>query len=508
MKKSAEHIYEIPDSVYKNNHGSVLPMVLVFAIMGLILATIYITGQSSLVKPSYKEKFALQALLNARSGVWWTLDTIQAHRDSLHGKDTLDPRDSTNLNLTPLDPRSALPPSGFNSDMFENDTGTGLLTDVQDVLFADDEPVKADIYSVEELGVCSIQVKTLGGVKELLSRGWYREASKECLVTLGGKTYVDTDTLLFLTNPIIPNPPTRPIGEFDIKREAIDNAELDALISFYSNALSVTDTAPDELGAPLVEPPLTIQANDEFEELGESINSPLFIDGSYWDLQWNGHNKSITIFGDLQFTGTVQIQNVTFIVAGEVKVFDEAQLKNVTFFSQGAIFIGDRAVFDGNIISMGGITVYGESTIANKSMLIATGLSQRPAAPTGASSTGGPGADEGTDTGTSPQKPGANPNASPYAIQILEYAKVDGTLIAMGKAGSIKTDLETEITGVIYALKMLEHAGTLYGVAKCQELAGNQIQSNPFAFKPLPSIEEYPIPFFIGKPRIIEWIEN
>jgi len=64
----------------RGNSGAALPTVLIFAVFALIVASVYTAGQLTIAKPSLRGPASLQALCNARSGIWKGLELKEALR--------------------------------------------------------------------------------------------------------------------------------------------------------------------------------------------------------------------------------------------------------------------------------------------------------------------------------------------------------------------------------------------------------------------------------------------
>jgi len=76
------------------------------------------------------------------------------------------------------------------------------------------------------------------------------------------------------------------------------------------------------------------------------------------------------VLGDLQVTGKVAIEGLTFVVVGESKILDDAHFKDVTLFSTKRISIENKAVFSGTAITLANLIVSGNGTVENRSMLV------------------------------------------------------------------------------------------------------------------------------------------
>jgi hypothetical protein len=277
----------------------------------------------------------------------------------------------------------------------------------------------------------------------------------------------------------------------------------------YLTEITDTDTF-------LLDPPLIIQSRHDLSKIKPTIYGPLLIDGAHIGITWRDTGTYI-IKGDFQITGEVEIEGITFVVAGEIKMLDNAILKNCNLFTQSRLFIGDFAQFEGSALAMHSITVYGKSTVSGKSSLIA-----------GSSSS----SDNTNKTSDSLK----------FSILLSEESIVDAVCIALSTPGSIKTDEATKITGILWAQHIVCHRGEMSGlicadrVVDCndpEQMATSETASQmntlgdstgnkkdkhlqpieltnviPGYIEPLPEINLYSLPFFLGRLSIVAWKEE
>lgn len=451
--------------------GNTLPVVLLFATMGMITVLTYLFGQVSVSKPSLRSPASLQALLNARSGVYKAfnrlIDTTRTTTDTLKTLSTLD--------------------SLFGSELIDP-------IDTSDNTFGS-EPEPLSLFPTDSFGTCEIMMLPQGSFYVIESKGKFNKAERTVKAKLGSKIPALPDTVLLYYNdaPWEGNKPEGTIVSSTNQPPDSATSLLSEMISKYQEHLMVEDTV-------MFDQPLTIQSQRELDKISDTINGHLIIDGTHFDLDLKG-NRTIRVMGDIQLTGKVTVENISFIAGGEIKLFDESHLSGVTLFSNSRIFIGDRASYQGDALACHSISIYGDASVTGKSTIVVSGGS----------------------TATSAK------DSMQYSILIADNASVDATCMALRTPGSIKTDQNTKITGILWARNIVCHRGRMKGlisalrVIDCDDpgqlapLTGTAQDSTsgqiayknaiPGSLSPLESISEYPMPYFTGSPTIIDWKE-
>jgi cytoskeletal protein CcmA (bactofilin family) len=242
--------------------------------------------------------------------------------------------------------------------------------------------------------------------------------------------------------------------------------------------------------------PLLVQHNDEFGKIPSIVKGPLFIDGSHFDLSWKAEKK-IVVLGDLQITGKVAIEGLTFVVVGEAKILDDAHFKDVTVFASKRISIENKAVFSGTAITLANLIVSGNGIVENRSMLvIAHGISGKP---------------------EPPPKPGDKPKLKLFSATFTGSATVDATIIAYNNPLGIKIDNSAIVKGVLWTDGALGLDGKVYGIIYASKLidGAQAITGGPTPplavirgnILPIQDAGQYFFPFFLGKLSIISWVE-
>jgi len=449
--------------------------VFIFAAVGTIAASVYLVGQTVSSRQRLGAPAAQQALLNARSGIWYALDLLY---DTL-AADTLP-------TVNPLD-------TLFGKELFGSASGAPVEPAGDRKLSPDGTPRELVPYTSDEFGFCEIALHFTGAFKQVVSRGFFSVQERAVEALIGGEAVVSAETLLYLPDAATPVGnllPSVRIGTFNVAKE-INNGQLQELIGYYVSQLTYDSSAG------LFEAPLVIQNQAALEKLSETVEGPLLVDGMFWDLVWKA-DKSYRILGDLQLTGKVRVERCDFLVAGDIKVLDDVTMKNVTMFATGQIFIGDRAVFSGDAMALSKMTVYGNARAENRSTLIVAGRKS-----------GGPPKTDRKET----KKGGTI--ADHFGILLSESAVVDGVVMALQSPGGIKVDEDVLVTGVLFAQRLLCLRGTVAGVVKAglpRDCSDPDFMKNPASIpgtlKSLPSIRQYRFPCILGKPAIISWKED
>lgn len=480
--------------------GTAMTMVIFYASIGMLIAFSYLFHQMGLSKISLRSPAVLQARFNARSGIYKSFYQLI---DSLP-TDTLP-------TLSTLD-------STFGSSMFTSFTDT--LPRTVDKPSLDGTPFKYLLFSdtlSDSTNLCEVALEPEGGELVITSIGSCRGTERTVTALLGSRIPAFPDTVILYRNSLEwdgnePNGTIVPTNDSTAYNEMWYNE----LIDRYQTRITDTDTF-------LLDPPLIIQSRHDLDKIKPVVYGPLMIDGAHVEIPWKD-TGTIIVKGDLQMTGEVIIEGLQFIVAGEVKILDESILRDCSIFTNSRLFIGDEASFSGNALAMHSITVYGKAKVADKSSLI-----------TGSSRAG-----SGNSTSDSLK----------FSLLIAEEASVDAVCIALDTPGSIKTDLETTVTGILWAHHLVCHRGTMAGLICARRIVdcddpeqmitddnmedvltpdqpdnpdGSAKQKNDTStestlkalvnrmtgsLEPLPEITDYSLPFFIGRLSILSWREN
>jgi hypothetical protein len=478
-----------------SQRGSALPIVLAFAFIAMVSVSLYVMGQMSLARPQLAQKQKVQALLNARSAIWWALDEM---------------RDSTKVDT--LKTINTLSPDYSNG--LHDSTTTSSNSASSALPFAGETPYEIDLIDSAGFGTATVKMSQSGGFKVLRSEGVVGSHRRSCTVRLGARCIRTADTLLYIPNAarsdLASLTTVSPVGEFEMQNELRDQ-ELDEIVDAMVEQLTA-DTASAALQQPRL-----VQRQDDFDKLEDQINGPLLIDGAYWDLQWHPpKRRTVVVHGDLQLTGTVLVENVDFVVAGEIKILDKVRLRDVALFTMSKIFIGDAARFNGDALALKSITVYGDARVEDKSTLVVKRKKNTEGAallPPGAAAEFAPPPVRSPKSVV--QGEGEASPLQPFDCYVSERAYVDGTIIVIN--GGMKTGSEAVVSGVLYVQMQLCHYGTVYGVIKagmlvdCEDPAfteGQPTQGMRGTIQPYDAVTEYRFPSFMGTPTIISWEEN
>jgi hypothetical protein len=479
----------------RSNKGAVLPIVLVFAVFALIVATVYTAGQLTIAKPSLRGPATLQARCNARSGVWKGLEMLSRKpSDTLAKINTLD--------------------SLFNKHLFGR-PAAAIALDSSSAIMPDDTPLVVQPFCTDSFGDCALSLTFTPCYKVLSSTGRFRDIVKAAKGFLGGRMYSSPDSVCFLQTGAPPegggriegatvfSAQTAALKPLAVHRPRVDTAnqkqpaagELARVIAYYRSKLGA------KLDTTIPAAPLLIQNSDQLAAVPEVINGSLLINGSFTAVTWK-EKRRVYVEGDVQVSGKANIEDIEFVTTGEFKCFDDAKLVNVSVFCLKRLVIGDRASFSGNALTLSALLVYKNGRIENKSIIVAYGENKGlPAVPAKA---------------PKPQLP--------VSVFISQDAWVDGVIVACGNPGGIKTDKNTVVKGVLWAQGAICHQGTLYGVLRANELVElsvlmarvkqSGLPPGPVknfmngSIRRLPDITEYYMPFFLGKPVIARWEEG
>lgn len=489
-------------NIQSKEKGSTLFIVLIFSIIAFITISVYVTSQFFFARTLRKEPAKLQALLNARSGVWYAMAILNKEVGMLQSES-----DSSDTSLSDL----------FGMDMFDRkeiieeepssiDESTALLDEPSDTICLFDSTI-----------LFTYLIKPSAFFQILESEGIYRAYVKNASATLGSKPFLSPDTVLFLSTPGIPEGTGDYNGRIAFISESIDSSDSLQRKRFFVNKdklRGIVEEFRGPLGAMadtmVRNTPLTIQYNDELADIPDTISGPLFIDGSHRDLTWK-EERTIYVIEELQITGSVYLEGMTFIVGGDVKILDEARLKSVEIFSSARIFFAGESVFNGNAMACADIEIYEEAAIAGKSIIVSTGLSK-----SGQHIENTNSLEEAVPMKEGEKK--ANPEQKkkikPYSAYIRDQASFDGVLIDLRRLGGISTDEETVIQGILWAEGRVCHKGRMKGIIKSAVLVDEsepmKVVSNSLAgsIQVLDEIGEYFLPYFIGHPVIKDWKEE
>jgi hypothetical protein len=460
--------------LFRNRDGAVLPAVLIFSIIAVIMAGAFVSGQYMLARPSLIAPSNLQALCNARSGIWKAIEILNRGNrpDTLKTINTLD--------------------SLFNKQLFGKPGDSNSIS--METLVPDSTPLVLQPYACDSFGSCEAVLSYSGCFEKLSSKGVFNTREKTVNVKLGGSFFTSPDTAYYLE----PGPPLQGtiwgkghIGPMD-SAPTPRQADLQSLVRRLTGELSaMSDTVVPNL-------PLTIQHNDEFGKIPDFVKGPLFIDGSHFDLVWK-EKRRISVLGDVQLTGKVDIEGVELIASGEIKCFDDCHLRNVVALAQQRFIMADRAVFSGTAIAQTNMLIYGHAVVENRSMLVVIGEGKAPTPPTGG---------------------GGIPPKKIFSITFTESSTIDATVVALKNELGVKIDKNATVKGILWTKGYAALAGTLYGVLYAKALvnvekalsatvaiAPDPILPGTASIRRIEDIDKYYFPFFMGKLTVIQWQE-
>jgi hypothetical protein len=481
-----------------------MPMVLIFSVSAFFTTSVYVLSQLITFKPLLKSSMELQALLNARSAAWVGMNILNEQGGE---------PDAAQKTAAEKDKTSS---AGFGDDLFEN-AGDGSDSGCALTLEPGDKPQEIVPFSDSSCGRCLISLDSAGGVFRLLhAQGQYRTAEKKLTVTLGSQPFPYPDTVLFLGTAGMPEGANisgdvefYPIdtvsstGRVKRTRLGVSAKDAEEFIQEYLGTLSRrTDTTIREV-------PLTVKSSSDVSRVPKEVKGSLFVDGTNQDVEWQAQRR-IYVLGDLQFTGEVDIRDVEFVVAGEIRVFDKSKLSRVKLFSQNRIFFADQSVFSGQAIALGDVEIYGTAVIAKRSTIITMGTTK--SAPP-QQKTQKAAEVTGLEGGESEPAPDSKKQKF-FSLFIRDRAIVDGVVINLSKQYGIKTDVESQIRGILWAEGRICHEGRMQGVIRAQVLVDADEPANvgqnvmTGSIMELEEISRYHVPYFIGKLSILAWQEE
>ncbi len=502
----------------RNKKGSAYYIVLLFSIVTIATASIYVIGQFNFARSFRKDPSKLQCLLNARSGIWYGLAVLDKQLSSEVKQQKEGAGDTTVSNDL------------FGEDMFSDDNlefGSDTGEDLANNMLLESNGDTVEIYPFDnKYGSFKLFMHQTGNFRILESTSLFRNNRRKVVVTIGSQPFLSPDTVLFLNTPGMPEGEGSVDGRVAFLASAIDESDSLQRKRFHVD-LNELSSIVDEYKTPLLSlndsivsnAPVTVQYDEDFSDISDSISGPLFIDGSYRDIHYKS-DRTIIVLEELQITGDVKIEGVTFIVAGDVKILDNTKLKNVNIFTSKRIFFAGQSIFiSGSVLACGDVEIYEEAQILEKSIIISTGSASSKSQESGQK--------KGPQESGGLKKPNKAPKTKPgstkksnskklklFSLYVRDQAIVDGILIDLRELGGIKTDMETIVSGVLWSKARICHRGRMKGVVKAFVLVDDVEPANISrnyiigSIKRLSSIDEYYMPYYFGESKIVEWIEE
>lgn len=465
----------------RGRRGGTLVVVLFFASFVMITLVIYLFSQQRFSALHLRRSSSLQALLNARSGIWKGLAMLS--RPASHPER---PEDIEDLDTV------------FGGHLLA-DEAVDSVSALEPTLEVDGGPVELDLYGDTALGGAVVELRAAGNILELVSQGTFRSWNPVVTATLASTPFVNPDTVVFLSRPGALQGGGTVEGEVHAVEMGIDSSEnpTESRDRFTVDRTAMNKhigSYRERLGAfvdtSFQDPPLRIERTSDLDKVEEFVNGSLFLEGTFGELVWRS-DRTLHVLEDVQITGDVRIEGVELVIGGELKALDDAVLRDVDVFCQGRMFLGDRCRFAGNALVLKDIEIYGEAVVERGSIIVGAG---------------GPGKRPGKEGKTVTGR---------FSTFVRDNARFDGVLAALDENGSIRTEPDTELRGILWAESKVCHEGTISGVIKARELVGME-QASPDEgegnvlrgrVSSLPEIEEYIVPYYVGLPRVVEWAE-
>lgn len=448
---------------YSRPHkGAVLLIVLIFTCIAFVIVSIFISGQYMIAKPTFVFPADYQALLNARSGIWKSLE--QLNENSIV---------DSNAVINALMPLSAKNKASCSTQ------------DSTDVPIQTIQP-----YSSDSFGGCTISYAYTGCHEIITSQGQFRKFQRQVVAQIGGKVLLSGDTVCYLEQgmPLQGTVDGKVyIGQPDTTIK-IRESEITSMIAIILKKFSRENSGMVSVI------PMTIQSNYGLSIIPDFVNGSLIIDGSMENISCK-QKRTIYVTGDLQITGTTSINNMNFFVMGEIKIFDHAAMQNVALFSAKRITITHYTVFNGTMVSLSDIVVGGHAIVQNKSILAVLHGGHTPA-----------------DSSTLKAQPS-------FSICLSDAATVDAVVLSQKEPYSIEIGKNTTLRGVVWAKGSVSLDGTVWGVIRAKNLVSvKQEHSGQQAIQPISvlsgaihridNITSYSFPYFMGTHSIVNWQED
>ena len=459
--------------------GNALPVVLMFAAAGLITVMSFLSFHLSYARNSLSSPSTVQALFNARSGIYKGFEELSG---------------------STVDSSVVLPVINTLDSMFKKSMGAGTDTSLIEVkkLTMDVDSIEYHLYSKDSSVTAKVSLIPDGGSCILQSTSMFGKSQSRVEATLGSKIPAQPDTVAICYNAseweggggIRGTKISRP-GVGDTVSPWLKN-----MVSKYQESLSSIDTSI------IIEPPLTIQTTVDLKKIPSVVHGDLLIDGSPNSLVWRD-TGTVTVLGRMDISNEVTIEGLKFIVGGEITLSGKTKLLQVSLFSKSKIFFADYTHFQGNAMALNSVAIYGNASVERKSTIIVCGSS------------------EATSDSSNPDK-----GKKIYGIEIGDKAVVDGILVALGSPGDIKTHPDVKLTGIMIAQKSVGHLGKMAGlICASQFIDPEALQTAPplsggtapstgaqknvirGELEPLNTIDDYKLPFFLGKLIITKWKE-
>jgi hypothetical protein len=491
----------ISPTLINSQRGSALPVVIIFAVAGLITAVLFLQFNLTSSKYSFDTLNSLQVNLNARSGVYIAFDELSKNgNDKKSILPEIDARDSS------------FGKSLFNDDDSASATSASAAASGNIGLTFDSGSKRYRLYSLDTLDSADVTLISDGGAGILRSVFTNGKHTATIEATLGSRIPFKPDTVAVCYNKDDWDAPGVTGTTFSSGNQP-DSVSmwLRSMISKYQEQIVSSDTGS-------IEPPVTIQSIRDLSKIKRVVSSDLILDGSFNKLVWRD-TGTIIVLGRMDISGEVQIEGIKLVVRGEITLNGETLLNNVSLFSQSKIFFADDSKFSGNAMALNSVAIYGNAEIRNKSTILVCGES--------ASS---------MDTSGKTEQVVQSDQKKIYSIEIGDKAVIDGILIALGNPGDIKTHESVKISGVMIAQKEIGHLGKFRGLMTAGRFVDPDVRKEQLTMtpakpggktdpkntakipsqiknvikgdaEPLNNINDYRLPFFIGKLIIAKWRE-
>jgi len=302
----------------RNKNGNTLPIVMAFASIGCIVVAGYLAHQVRSNARAFRSPAAVQAMLNARSGIYHALDELISENkpDTLKAISAYDQL--------------------FRMDMF-NDADTSF----NDENIDEDVTKTVFLYMNDSVNTADITISTHGIYSMITSNSTVLNITRTAEAILGCPAPAKPDTVLILENNLPVRGHLRGRVHQTVKNPGTSSKSMEGRIKKFISELKRQNASDADTS--FFDIPLIIRSSNDLAAIPDIVRGHLLLDGAFSNVLWRDKRK-IEVYGDLQITGSFELKNLEFDVKGEVRILDNASLADVYIFASRSIFIGDNAV--------------------------------------------------------------------------------------------------------------------------------------------------------------------
>jgi|GEM_PF-3947242 len=463
--------------------GAVLPLVMMFSLAGFLAATIYFLAFYGMRAHALRAAGRAQALFNARAGAAVGLHAVR------HLSCAAEPAGSDSGRV-----RGSTDADRRRAGLFD-----GMLVSP---------------YTDSSFGLCSLRAVPQGCFLNLIADGFSRLQRRRVETYIGSRPFSGGDTVLIVetASPIAAQSIQGAVGYLSTAHGGSDALRR----RFEINGRLVEQfrmTCAKRIGEALVSAfrdlPTEVTSAEQFFMLQRPVNGDLLIKGTYGMIVVD-RPCTLSVMGDVQFTGDARITDLHITAGGEIRVFDRVTLTRADFLSHGRLFLQGRTRFQGTAVAMADIEILHDAAVDSGSLIVAMPAAQTAtaAAPAKADERGIYAGREATETAAKGKE------RRFFSIYIRDRATVDGVVVNISETTGIYTQRGTRVRGVLWAHGPVAHGGELRGVIRAkycaradtpEETSKNEMEGS---IAPLEGIETFTLPFFAGIPTVLSMHER